>query len=115
MDIVAHSYKNKPRTVCSQEGEDDEGITPTNTTTMMSYAVEPKVQASYVRFTFYIFEQRMLHHELCVFLFAEVLSWIKKRIEGSRNKWMIKEIDWGPNHGIFKPSPIPSRRFWTKG
>ena len=56
----------------------------------------------YVRFTYYIFEQTLLHHEFCIFSFAEILAWVKEKKKSIRNVWMIKEVDWGPNQDILQ-------------
>ena len=90
--------KSKPRTVSNQEGENDEDITGSHMTIPMLYKSKPKVHAFYVRFTFYIFEQRVLHHEFHVFSFSEVLAWIKLKKGGRAwNARRISEIDWGPS------------------
>ncbi len=56
----------------------------------------------YIRFTCYIFEQTLLHNEFCVFPFAEVLAWAKKKRPIVTNAWMIKEVDWGPNQDLIQ-------------
>ena len=73
-----------------------------------------KVHSIYIRYTFYKFEQVMLHQNLRLFTFAEVLAWIKERILDSSELWMIKEVDWGPIYDFSKTSPTPPRRFWAK-
>ena len=58
---------------------------------------QPKVHMFYIRFTCYIFGKTLLHNEFCVFSFVEVLAWVKEKRPSVTNKWMIKEVDWGPN------------------
>ncbi len=71
--------KVKSRTVSNQEGEDDEDTTSSDITMTTLCINKPKVHMFYIRFTYYIFEQTLLHNEFCVFSFAEVLAWAKKK------------------------------------
>ncbi len=61
-----------------------------------------KVHVLYIILTCYIFEQTLLHNEFCVFLFAEVLAWVKEKRPCVRNAWMTKEADWGPNQDLLQ-------------
>ncbi len=63
---------------------------------------QPKIHMFYVRFTYYIFEQTLLHHEFCIFSFAEILAWVKEKKPSVRNVWMIKEVDSGPNQDLLQ-------------
>ncbi len=80
----------------------DEDITSSDMTMTNLYIHQPKVHMFYVRFTYYIFEQMLLHNEFRVFLFAEVLAWEKEKKSSIRNTWMIKEVDWGPNQDLLQ-------------
>jgi hypothetical protein len=55
-----------------------------------------------VKFTYYIFEQTLLHHEFYIFSFAEVVVWMKEKRTSVRNAWMIKKVDWRPNQDLLQ-------------
>ncbi len=80
----------------------DEDITSSDMTMTNLYIHQPKVHMFYVRFTYYIFEQMLLHNEFRVFSFAKVLAWEKEKKSSIRNTWMIKEVDWGPNQDLLQ-------------
>ncbi len=63
---------------------------------------KPKVHMFYIRFTYYIFEQTLLHNEFCVFSFAEVFAWAKEKRPSLRKAWMIEEVDWVPNQDLLQ-------------
>ena len=64
--------KVKPRTVCCQEGENDEDIIGSNMT--MPTTSIPKVQPFYMRLIIDAFDELMLHHDVCSFSFSELLD-----------------------------------------
>lgn len=74
MSYTLLNDKSKSRTVSNQEEENDEDNTDSDMTMPMLYNNETKMHAFYVRFTIYIFVQRVLHHELCMFLFSKLLA-----------------------------------------
>jgi hypothetical protein len=77
--LLNNTHDAKPRTVCSQEGENDEDITSTDTTILVpSY---PKLNQLYIMIKFDTFEQLMLHYDFCGFSFSELLDWIKPCVE----------------------------------
>ena len=90
--------KVKPRTVCCQEGENDEDIIGSNMT--MPTTSIPKVQPFYMRLIIDAFDELVLHHKMCIFLFSELLTWIKGRFDCIWKAWKVNEVDWGPNPSI---------------
>jgi hypothetical protein len=92
------NHNDKPRTVCCQEGENDEDMTRSDTTTLKTS--KRKVKSIHVRFTFYIFEQLRLHNDFCALSFSEVLAWIKGRFDCIWNAWKVNEVDWRPNLSV---------------
>ncbi len=44
----------------------------------------------------------LLHNEFCVFSIAEVLAWAKEKRPSVTNAWMMKKVDWGPNHYLLQ-------------
>jgi hypothetical protein len=88
----------KPRTVCCQEGENDEDITGSDITLLTTPKL--KVNQLYFNFRFDTFEQLLLHHDLCVFSFSELLTWIKGRLDCITKPWKVNEVDWGPTLSI---------------
>ena len=81
---------------------DDEDITSSDITMTTLCTNQIKVHMFCIRFTYYIFEQTLLHNEFWVFLFTEVLAWAKEKRPSVTNKWMIKEVDWGPNQDLLQ-------------
>ena len=61
--------------------------------TSISCLSHRKVHTFHVRFTCYIFEQKLLHYEFSVFPFAEVFAWVHEKRPSARTAWMIKEVD----------------------
>jgi hypothetical protein len=90
--------KIKPRTVCYQEGENDEDIIGLKMT--MPTTSIPKVQPFYMRLIIDAFDELMLHHDVCSFSFSELLTWIKGRFDCIWKAWKVNEVDWGPNPSI---------------
>ena len=97
VDLTINHYA-KPRTVCCQEGENDENITGSDMTILMAFS--SKVKHFHIRITFDTFDELMLHHKVCSFLFSELLSWIKQSVECTWKAWRTKEVDWGPSQYI---------------
>ena len=87
--------KVKLRTVCCQEGENDEDITGSNIT--MSTTSKPKVQPFYMRLIIDTFDELALHHKVCIFSFSELFTWIKGRLACIWKAWKVNEVDWGPS------------------
>jgi hypothetical protein len=72
------NHDAKQRTVCSQEGENDEDIINSNSTILMVF--EQKVNQFSIKITFDTFDESMLHH-VCSFSFSELLFF--EKTEGS--------------------------------
>jgi hypothetical protein len=47
-----------------------------------------------------IFEELILRHKVCILLFVELLTWIKRCVKGTRKALRNKEVDWGPSNDI---------------
>jgi hypothetical protein len=77
--LLNNTNNTKPRTVCSQEWENDEDITSMDTTILVPSC--PKVNQLYIKIKFDTFEQLMLHYNFCAFSFSELLHWIKTCVE----------------------------------
>lgn len=88
----------KPRTVCCQEGENDEDITSANMTMLTTSKL--KVQPFYMRLIIDTFDELVLHHKVCVFSFSELLTWMKGRFNCIWKAWKVYEVDWGPSPSI---------------
>jgi hypothetical protein len=96
--LLNNTRNAKPRTVCSQEGENDEDITSMDTTILVPSC--PKVNQLHIKIKFDTFEQLMLHDDFCAFSFSELLDWIKPCVEITWKIWRTKEIDWGPSPSL---------------
>jgi hypothetical protein len=96
--LLNNTRNAKPRTVCSQEGENDEDITSMDTTILVPSCL--KVNQLYIKINFDTFEQLMMHYDFCAFSFSELLDWIKSCVEIIWKTWRTKEIDWGPNPSL---------------
>ena len=59
-----------------------------------------KVQPFYMRLIIDAFDELVLHHKMCIFLFPELLTWIKGRFDCIWKAWKVNEVDWGPNPSI---------------
>ena len=59
-----------------------------------------KVQPFYMRLIIDAFDELVLHHKMCIFLFSELLTWIKGRFDCIWKAWKVNEVDWGPNPSI---------------
>ena len=88
----------KPRTVCCQEGENDEDIIGSDMT--MLTTCKPKVQPFYMRLIIDTFDELVLHHKMCMFSFSELLTWIKGRFDFICKAWKVNEVDWGLSPSI---------------
>jgi hypothetical protein len=86
------------RTVCCQEEENDENITCSDMT--MSMAPAAKVKLFHIITTIDIFEELILRRKVCILLFVELLTWIKRCVKGIRKALRNKEVDWGPSNDI---------------
>jgi hypothetical protein len=86
------------RTICYQEEENDENITCSDMT--MSMAPTAKVKLFHIITTIDIFEELILHRKVCILLFVELLTWIKRCVKGTRKALRNKEVDWGPSNDI---------------
>jgi hypothetical protein len=92
--LLNNTRNAKPRTVCSQEEENDEDIISMDMTILVpSY---PKVNQLYINIKLDTFEQLMLHYDFVAFSFSELLDWIKLCVEITWKTRRTKEIDWGP-------------------
>src|SRR5438105_3386678 len=88
----------KPRTVCCQEGENDEDIIGSDMT--MLTTCKPKVQPFYMRLVIDTFDELVLHHKMCMFSFSVFLTWIKGRFDFICKAWKVNEVDWGLSPSI---------------
>jgi hypothetical protein len=73
--VMNINHDAKLRSVCCQEGENDENITCSDMTMLMAPAA--KVKLFHIVTTFDIFEELILRHKVCILLFVELLTWIK--------------------------------------
>jgi hypothetical protein len=71
----------------------------------MLKALIAKVKLFHIVTTFDIFEELILCCKVCMFLFVELLTWIKQCVECTRKALKNKEVDWGPSNDI---SNIPT-------
>jgi hypothetical protein len=63
--VMNINHNAKPRTVCCQEGENDENITGSDMTILM--ALVTKVKLFCIETTFDIFEELILCRKVCIF------------------------------------------------
>ena len=89
---------SKPRTVCSQEGENDEDITGSDMTLLTTSKL--KVKPFHVSFIFGRFYGLMLHLKVCTFSLSELLTWINGRFDCISKTWKVNEVDWGPSASV---------------
>ena len=75
--------------------EDITGLDMTMPTTSI-----PKVKPFYMRFIIVTFDEWVLHYEVCMFSFSELLTWIKEGLDCIWKAWMVNEVDWGPNPSV---------------
>ena len=66
-----------------------------------------KVKLFHIVTTFDIFQELVLRCRVCMFLFVELLTWIKQCVECTRKALKNKEVDWGPSNDI---SNIPPKQ-----
>jgi hypothetical protein len=83
----------------------DENITGLDMTMLMDLVT--KVKLFRIVTTFDIFEELILRRKVCMFLFVELLTWIKRCHECTRNALRNKEVDWDQAM-IFPTSPTTS-------
>jgi len=79
MKHTSSTHRSKPRTVCSQEGKNDEDIIGSGMTLLTTSKL--KVKAFHVSFIFGRFYGLMLHLKVCTFSFSELLTWINGRFD----------------------------------
>jgi hypothetical protein len=46
------------------------------------------------------YDELVLHHEVCIFSFSELLTWIKGRLYCIWKAREVNEVDWGPSPSI---------------
>jgi hypothetical protein len=80
--VMNINHDAKPRMVCCQEGENDENITRSDITMLKAPVV--KVKLLHIVTTFNTFEELILRCKVCMFLFVELLTWIKQCVECTR-------------------------------
>jgi hypothetical protein len=73
--VMNINHNAKPMMVCRQEGENNENIIGSDMTMLM--APITKVKLFHIVTKFDIFEVLILRRNVCVFLFVELLTWIK--------------------------------------
>ena len=61
---------------------------------------KPKVKPFYMSLIIDTFDELVLHHKVCVFSFAELLTWIKGVFDCIWKAWKDNKVDWGPNLSI---------------
>jgi hypothetical protein len=83
----------KQRTVCSQQRENDEDITSSDMTILVTF--DSKVKRFFIMSICNTFDELMLHHDVCSISFSKVLTWIKESIECLWKAWRTKYVDWG--------------------
>jgi len=113
--IQPHTFKchwSKSRTTCSQEGENDEDITSSDMTILMSH--KQKVNQSYVVIIIATFDELLLRRNVCSLSFSEINTWIKKSVKHTWKAWRTKEVDWGPNPSVPTSTTRPPRHFCPK-
>ena len=76
----------------------DEDINHTDTTTLTHF--KSKVNPFYVTIMVETLDEMMLHHDVSLFSYSELLTWIKERVGPTWKAWRTKEVDWGPNLSI---------------
>jgi hypothetical protein len=75
---------------------------------------DSKVKRFFIMSIYNIFDELMLHRDVCLISYSEVLTWIKESIECLWKAWRTKYVDWGPNptpphvspqgrHATFRP------------
>jgi hypothetical protein len=58
---------------------------------------DSKVKQFFIMSICNTFDELMLHHDVCLISFLEVLTWIKECIACLWKAWRTKYVDWGPN------------------
>ena len=58
-----------------------------------------------MRLIFDTYDELVLHHKVCIFLFSELLTWIKGRLDCIWKAREVNEVDWGPSPSI--PNVFP--------
>jgi hypothetical protein len=91
-------HRNKSRTTCSQEGENDEDITVSDMTTIACFYY--KVNRFLIIIVSNTFDELLLHYDVCWLSFSEILTWIKKGAQHTWKAWRTKEVDWGPSPSV---------------
>jgi hypothetical protein len=104
--------KIKSRTVCCQEGENDEDIIGSKMT--MPTTSTPKVQPFYMRLIIDAFDELMLHHDMCSFSFSELLTWIKGRFDCIWKARRLMKLIGDQIQVFLTSSARPPRHFGSK-
>jgi hypothetical protein len=107
--VMNINHEAKPRTVCCQQGENDENITRSDMTMLKAPAT--KVKLFHIVTTFDI-EELILCCKVCMFLFVELLTWVKQCVECTRKALKNKKVDWGPSNDIYN---IPTQATMSLG
>jgi hypothetical protein len=102
--VMNINHDAKPRTVCCQEGENDENITRSEMTMLMAPTM--KVKLFHIVTTFDVFEELILRHKVYILLFVELITWIKRCVNCTTKALRYKEVDRGPSNDI---SNIPNQ------
>jgi hypothetical protein len=74
----------------------------------------PKVQPFYTRLIIDAFDELMLHHDVCLFSFLELLTWIKGRFDCISKAWKVNEVDWDQIQVFLTSSARPPCHFGSK-
>ena len=90
----------------------DEDITCLDTTTLETF--DSKVNPYFIMIVFDSFDELMLRHDVCLLLFSEIHTWIKKGTKHTWKVWRTKEVDWGPIPCIPNIPHQATTTFWPK-
>jgi hypothetical protein len=60
-------------------------------------AYDSKVKLFFSISIFNTCDEWMLHYDMCLMSFTEVLTWIKEGVDHAWKGWIMKQLDWGPN------------------
>jgi hypothetical protein len=104
-------YMFESRTTQMQEGKNDEGITnDMDTSIIVSYDSNVKLFFSIIIFN--TCDKWTLHHDMYSMSFTEVLTWIKEGVDHTWKRWILKQLDWGPNTSASYASIRSLRYLW---
>ena len=77
-----------------QEGENDVNMTCNDRTILIYF--DSKVKQSFIVIPLDVFDDLMLHHDVCLLLFSEMHTSIKQGVKHTWKAWRTKEVDWEP-------------------